>query len=114
MKSLSEHIDWQKAPEHRAWKRRLQFAESIILSTAVLSSSVAVLMQEGRQNLEPVFLLFSSALFVSLLVSAPFFLSSDVSVSRYLRSFILLGFLAGAGSLAGFGLLILMVSQHAG
>lgn len=113
MKSVKEHIDWLKAPEDRAWKRRLNFIESIVLILMVLSSAVAVVMQDGSQNFEPVFLLFAFALLISLLVSSPFFLR-NVSVSRYLRSSILLGFLAGAGCLAGFGFLILVVSRHAG
>ena len=105
-KTLAERIAWHRSPETRSWKRRLQFVEIVIIAAMVVSSCVALAIGDGPKPLASVFLLFAGCLLVSSLVIGPFLLR-DVAVSRYVRSFIVLGFLAGAGCLAGFGILIL-------
>ena len=111
-KTLAERIAWHRSPETRPWKRKLQFVEIIIIAAMVVSSCIALTLVDGEKPLASVFLLFAACMLISLAVIGPFLLR-DVSVSRFVRSFIILGVLSGAGCLAGFGLLILGATRAA-
>ena len=103
MKTIAERIAWHKSPETRSWKRKLQFVEIIIMAAMVVSCCIGFAIIDGPKRFEGVFYLFAGTLLASLAVTGPFLLR-DVTVSRYVRWFIILGFLSGAGCLVGFGL----------
>ena len=111
MKTFAEQIAWQKSAETRSWKRKLQFGEVVIIAAMVALSCVGFAIVDGPKRFEGAFYLFAGCLLASLAVIGPFLLQ-NVTVSRYVRSFIVLGLLSGAGCLAGFGFVILTTMKH--
>ena len=104
-RTFSERIAWHKAPETRRWKRRLQVIELIVMAAMVVTACVGFAIVDGPKRFEPMFYLFAGCMLASMAILVPFFLS-DESVSRYVRSVLLLGLLSGAGCLAGFGFVV--------
>ena len=101
--TVAEKIAWHRSPESRRWKRRVQFVELVFIAAMVVSACIGFTIHDGPKGLESVFYLFAGCLLLSTAMLGPFILR-DESVSRYVRSFIILGLGSGAGCLAGFAL----------
>ena len=104
--TVAERFAWYGLPETRSWKRRVQFFELVFIAAMVILSCIGFAISEGPKGFEAAFYMFAFGLLLSLSILGPFILN-DQSVSRYVRSFLLLGLGCGAGCLAGFGFVIL-------
>ena len=112
-KTFAETVTWHKLPENRPWKRKLQFFELVFLSVAVVACCFGVAFYDGPKSFEAAFYLFAGSLLISLGMLGSFILR-DESVSRYIRTFIVLGLGSGTGCLAGFGVLMLTTASNTG
>ncbi len=105
-KTIKEYIDWQKAPEDRPWKIKVQFMELAFLTSVSIASVIGFVVNDGPKRFEEAFYLFSGGLLLSQLALGSFFLESG-GASRYVRQAVLLALGAGTGLLAAFGFVIL-------
>ena len=98
-KSLKEYIAWQKSPEIRSWKRKVQLIEIAFFALSVTACLISLALYEGPKKYEAVFYVFGGCLLVSSIMLSRFMLE-NVFVARYVRWCILLGLGSGVGLLA--------------
>lgn len=103
---IKEHIAWQKAPEDRPWKIKVQLMELAFLILVSIASVFSFAVYDGPKRFEEAFYLFSGGLLLSQIALVPFFAESG-GTSRYVRLAVISAFFAGTGLLAGFGFVIL-------
>lgn len=105
-KSLKEYVAWQKAPEDRPWKIKVQLAELAFLILVSIASVVSFVVYDGPKRFEEAFYILSGGLLLSQIALVSLFLESG-GASRVVRQSVLLALFAGTGLLAGFGFVIL-------
>jgi len=111
-KTVKEYIDWNRSPETRSWKRKLQVIEIGFIIILLAATVIGFYSYEGPKKFEAAFYLFGGCLLVSSVMLSKFILN-DINVPRYVRWCVLMALISGGGLLSLFAFTTLVLMKNA-